>query len=240
MRPLLGPPENPGWLAGRAALEQRLAAVLPGEYALWLPAGAELPAGEPLLSDFVAQVRTAAAALAPGERSFVPLPVKLYLRKTSDEGGVVSVSGGLNPYWARFTDLVRGTYDLDSRQLHRLPESDEHLETLIETVVERTKQMTAGQWAEIETIDAWTLQRLPQDVGSAETRITIVGVPPAEAEDAGLAVRRNFRRLLAAACPELRAKEADARALVAIGYYARMEQEGATIANPYYGKEMPT
>ena len=46
----------------------------------------------------------------------------------------------------------------------------------------------------------------------------------------GLSVRRNFRRLLSDAGPRLRGREADLRALVAIGYYGRMEEEGATTA----------
>jgi len=82
-----------------------------------------------------------------------------------------------------------------------------------------------GQWAEIETIDAWTLQRLAGAEGFA-----IVGRPPEELADVGLAVRRNLRRLLAEAAPRLHESGAEVKALVAIGYYAHMEDEGATTA----------
>jgi len=225
VRPLLGPTEHPEWNAARERLEQQIAAAVPAPIAVWVPAGAELPAGEPAASDFVEQVRQAAVKLGPGERSYVPLPIRLVLRKSADGGSVVSTTGGLNPHWARFTERVRGTFDLDSTRLHRLPESDEHLESLIETIVERSSRLEAGRIAEIETVDAWTVQRL-----EAGEDVTIVGVPPSEAQDMGLAVRRNLRRILADVTPALRGADAELKALVLLGYYPRMEDEGASIA----------
>jgi hypothetical protein len=189
-----------------------------------VPAGADLPAGEPALSDFIDHVRRAAVKLGPHERAHVPLPIRLLLRKTSEGGNVVSVTGGLNPHWARFTERVRGTFDLDSTRLHRLPESEEHLEALLDAVVERSGKLEAGRIAEIDTVDSWTVQRV------AGEGVTIVGVPPAETRDAGLAVRRNLRSILGDAAPALRDADADVKALVLLGYYARMEEEGATIA----------
>ena len=224
VRALLGPTEDAAWLAARERLEEQVAAAVPGAIALWVPAGAELPAGEPVLSKFIDHVRQAAVKLGPQERAHVPLPIWLLLRKTSDSGNVVSVTGGLNPHWARFTERVRGTFDLDSTRLHRLPESEEHLEALLDAVVERSSKLEAGQIAEIETIDSWTVQRI------AGEGVTIVGVPPAETPDPGLAVRRNLRRILGDAAPALRAADAELKALVLLGYYARMEDEGATIA----------
>jgi hypothetical protein len=236
VRPLLGAAEDSRWLAAKASLEEQLGDALPGAYTLWVPFGAVLPTEEPALSEFVDAVRQAAVRLGPHERSHVALPVRMVLRKVSDEGGVVSVTGGLNQHWARFTDLVRGTYDLDSMRVHRLPEGEGHLEELIERVVEVSKQLSAGQRAEIETVDAWTVQRLGD--GENERRetkyvgaqgVTIIGVPPEHADDPGLAVRRNFRRILTEAGPRLRA-DAELRALVLLGHYPRMEQEGATTA----------
>ena len=224
VRPLLGPTENTDWLAARRRLEEQIAAAVPGAIALWVPAGADLPAGEPKLSEFIDHVRQAAVKLGPHERAYVPLPIKLFLRKNSDSGNVVSVTGGLNPHWARFTERVRGTFDLDSTRLHRLPEPEEHLETLLDAIVERSSKLEAGQFAEIETVDSWTVQRVAGDGA------TIVGVPPAETQDAGLVVRRNLRHILGEATPALRAAEADLKALVLLGYYARMEDEGASIA----------
>ena len=218
------PADEAEWESRRGMLRDLIGDGLPARVALWVPAGADLPSEEPEVSEFAALVREAAIKLGPQERSYVPLPAKLYLRKNADTGGVVSVTGGLNPHWARFTERVRGTYDLDSTQLHRLPESEEHLERLLDAVVERTQSLDVGQYAVIETIDAWTVQRL-----SGEASVTIVGVPPAAAAEGGIAVRRNLRRMLAAAGP-LREAKGGARALLVLGYYARIEQEGATVA----------
>jgi hypothetical protein len=225
VRPLLGPVEDPAWLGARDRLEQQIADAVPTRVAVWVPAGADLPAAEPAASEFVEHVRQATVKLGPHERSHVPLPITLFLRKTVDSGSVVSVTGGLNPHWARFTERVRGTFDLDSTRLHRLPESEEHLEALIETVVERSGNPEPGQWAEIETIDAWTVQRLAGDA-----RTTIVAVPASHARDMGLAVRRNLRRVLGEAVPVLRSSGLEQKALVLLGYYARIEDEGASIA----------
>jgi hypothetical protein len=163
----------------------------------------------------------------------------MVLRKLSDDGGVVSVTGGLNPHWARFTDRVRGTFDLDSTRLHRLPESDAEFEEVLDRVVEASKQLSAGQRAEIETVDAWTLQRLAgagngqqktENGGNGSSGVTIIGVPPEQTDDPGLAVRRNLRRILAEAGARLRSTEADSRALLLLAPYPRIEQEGATTA----------
>jgi hypothetical protein len=225
VRPLLGSVDDGAWVGARTRLEDLLGEGLPGAYALWAPFGAALPSGEPMLSEFIDAVRQAAVKLGPHERSYVPLPVRMVLRKISDDGGVVSVTGGLNQHWARFTELVRGTYDLDSTAVHRLPESQAHLDELIGQMVDVTKQLSAGQRAEVETIDAWTLQRLFGEGG-----VTIVGAPPTQTDDPGLAVRRNFRRILVEVGPSLLSAEAELRALVVLGHYARMDQEGATTA----------
>jgi hypothetical protein len=225
VRPLLGPVEYADWPNARDRLEQQIADAVHAPVAVWVPAGADLPAGEPAASEFVERVRQTAVKLGPHERAYVPLPIMLFLRKNVDSGSVVSVTGGLNPHWARFTERVRGTFDLDSTRLHRLPESEEHLESLIDAVIERSERLEAGQSAEIETIDAWTVQRL----GDGEAT-TIVAVPASEARDMGLAVRRNLRRILAEAVPALRRADAERKALVLLGHYARIEEEGATIA----------
>lgn len=208
----------------REMLESLIAYDLPARAALWCPAGAELPSEEPDVSEFAAFVRQSALKLGPHERSYVSLPAKLYLRKNSDSGNVISVTGGLNPHWARFTDRVRGQYDLDSTQLHRLPESGEHLEALLTSVVEKTQTLEVGEYATIETIDAWTVQRL-----SGESGVTMVGIPASVAAEGGIAVRRNLRRTLADTT-QLRDTPDTLRALVVLGYYPRMEMEGTTVA----------
>jgi hypothetical protein len=225
IRPLIGLTENHEWLAARDRLQEQIAAAATLPIAVWLPPGADLPASGPATSDFIDHVLRAALKLAPLERAYVPFPISLLLRKNADSGGVVSVTGGLNPHWARFTEHVRGTYDLDSTRLHRLPESEEHLQQLIDRIIERAATLETGQIAEIETVDAWTIQRLSQTQG-----VTIVGVPPAELQDVGLAVRRNFRRILSESAAALKERDVDNRALVVLGPYSRVEQEGATTA----------
>ncbi|MCH8052087.1 MAG: hypothetical protein IIC86_08730 [Chloroflexi bacterium] len=221
----LVPFEDERWEAARERLESQIAEGLPARIALWAPSGAALPAEEPVASEFAETVRQGAVKLGPQERAHLPLPIRILLRKNNSGGGVISATGGLQPHWATFTGRVQGTFDLDSTALHRLPESSEHLEKLIEQIVEVAGQMSDGEVREIETIDAWTVQRLSGDGGC-----TIFGLPRAATEDIGLAVRRNFRRLLRDAVPSLREAEADLRALIVIGYYPRMEMEGATTA----------
>lgn len=233
VRPLLDASDNERWQAARRALEERLAEAVPTAIAVWLPLGARLPADEPDASEFVDIVSKAAVKLGPNERSHARMPIELRLRKNNDTGGVVSVTGGLNSHWARFTERVRGTYDLDSMQLHRLPESDEHLESLIDTIVEQAGRLEPGQVARIETFDAWTVQRIEGDRGA-----TIVGVPPDVTEDVPLEVRRRVRRIVADAAPRLRETEAALRAIVFLGHYGRIEQETVMTALRGYDPSM--
>jgi len=221
----LVPFEDKRWDAARERLEGQIAEGLPARIALWAPAGAALPSEEPTASEFAETVRQAAVKLGPQERAHVALPIRILLRKNNSTGGVISATGGLSPHWATFTGRVQGTFDIDSTALHRLPESSEHLEQLIERIVEVAGEMSDGEVREIETIDAWTVQRLSGDTGC-----TIFGLPRAATDDIGLAVRRNFRRLLRDSVPPLREAEADVRALIVIGYYPRIEMEGATTA----------
>lgn len=213
------------WLAARALLQERLTAAVPGSYALWVPPGAPLPTDEVVVGELVERVGTTALRLNPGERSFVAIPTKLYLRKVAAEGNVITVAGGLSQHWARFTERVRGTYDLDSTRLHRLPESDAHLEALLDAIVVQAARLTPGTWVPIDTVDAWTVQRLEGASG-----FIVVGLPPGEAAEMGLAVRRNLRRVLSQAGPILRAQEGELRAIVLVGPYARIDQEGASTA----------
>lgn len=232
-RTLLDASVNERWNAARADLEERLAEQVPTSIVVWLPLGAVLPSEEPAASEFVDLVAKAAVKLGPRERSYVRLPIDLLLRKNTDSGGVVSVTGGLNSHWARFTDLVRGTYDLDSSRLHRLPESEEHLEALIGAIADRAGQMEAGKVARIETFDAWTVQRVAGKGG-----VTIVGVPRDLSDDFPLEVRRNLRRVVADSGPRVREAEADLRALVFLGHYGRIEQETVTTAMRGYDPSM--
>lgn len=226
VRPLLTL-ENAEWAERRRALEEQLAAEVEGRYAMWLPPIADLPAvGD--AGAFVSAVAKVASRLQPGERSFVPLPITLYLRKLRDEGGVVSVIGALDRYWTTISEGVTGSFDLDSTRLKRLLEDQDHRDLLFERIRETANQVKApGQWAEIETIDAWTLQRLRDGEAS---EFAIIGRPPAQLVDMGAGIRRNFRRLLGEAAPALRSAQADVRALVVLGIFSYAEFETASLA----------
>jgi hypothetical protein len=225
VRPLLDVSGDKRWNEACAELEGRLAEEVPAAIAVWVPFGARLPVDEPYASEFVDLVAKTAVKLGPRERSYARLPIELRLRKNADSGGVVSATGGLNQHWARFTEHVRGQYDLDSTALHRLPESEDHLQELIDTIVARTKEMEVGQVVAIETFDAWTVQRAAGKHGA-----TIIGVPPQITEDLPLDVRRSVRRIVTECGPRLRGADADLRALVMLGYYGRIEQETVTTA----------
>ncbi|HLB29746.1 MAG TPA: hypothetical protein VJM69_06430, partial [Dehalococcoidia bacterium] len=133
--------EDEPWSRSRRALEEETGRGLDGAWILWVPPGAALPAQGPAAADFVRRVRDVASALAPGRRSYVPLPALLYLVKTDEAGGYVSAEGGLSPYWAHLSERVQGTYFLDSRSLHRLPEGDKARDELLRTIVELAAEL---------------------------------------------------------------------------------------------------
>jgi hypothetical protein len=217
--------EDPRWEKGRELLEDLIGNDLPARVALWVPAGAAIPLEEPDVSEFADIVRTAAVRLGPGERGQVQFPVALKLRKSSESGGVVSVAGGLNPHWARLTDRVQGTFDLDSTAIHRLPESDDFLDGLLDAVVERSASLAVGEIGIVETFDTWTIQRLDGEPG-----VVILGISPSAATDMGMAVRRNLRRILRDEGEACRSAPEDLKALALVAHYPRMDGEGATTA----------
>jgi hypothetical protein len=224
VRLLLDASEHDVWQANRMLLEGEMGVGLPGAFALWLPPGADLPVE--VSEVFRQRVREAALALQPGERGQVSLPVKLHLRKVDNEGAVVSVVGGLNPYWARMSERVRGSFDLDSMALHRLPESEEEQQVLVRLVCDHANRIDRlGHWSDIDAVDTWTIQRLRSRQG-----FLIVGVPRELTADAGASVRRNLRRILGDAGPKLAAAGTDLTALLLLGSYDYIDQENVTTA----------
>jgi hypothetical protein len=177
-----------------------------------------------VVEDFRQRVRQVALALQPGERGSLRLPVQLRLRKTEDEGGLMSVAGGLSRYWAGMSERVRGTFDLDASAVHRLPESDEERVALVDRVVQEAGRLSElRQWVHLEAEDVWTIQRLGQGQG-----FLIVGLPPQALADIGIAVRRNLRRILIDAGPRLLAAPADLKALLILGFYDSADEENVS------------
>ncbi len=207
--------------AARAAVERRLDLEdLP--CALWLPRGAELPTGEPALSQFALAAHEARPVADGGDRLELRFPVDLYLRRTSREGSVVTVLGGLAPLWAQFTNRVAGSFQLNAQALRRLPESEEERDELIERVVLAAAQPDVDDSCVIPAEDVWTANRLPGD------RAFVIGSPVSESDEASAALRRNLRKLLRQA-REAPAPPADARALVILAAVTELADEKVSI-----------
>ena len=158
VRQLLRADDSEDWQAHRRQIEAEIADDLQGSCALWLPPGADLPAGSDQRLDLVKRVKEVALSLKSGQRSQLLLPVTIYLHKSRNDGAVMSVVGPLDIYWARMSEHVHGAYELDSRALHRLPESEEHHIELRDRICGQANEISeVGQLREIETVDAWTI-----------------------------------------------------------------------------------
>lgn len=208
------------WSAARAALEERLSGSVEGGYLLWVPPGAELSTREPLRSDLIMRVEERARTLAPGGHGEVRFPVALTLRKSDDEGTYMTVRGGLAPLWARFTGRVFGHYQLDSSELHRLPTGDGYATTLIDRIALEANGLSLGHALQIETEDAWTIQRLRGGDGFA-----IIGEPPEADLSSGASLRKHLRRTMQSLRPALIADPADLRIVGFVGPYATFEDQ---------------
>lgn len=203
--------------AARAAVERRLD--LEGlPLALWAPRGAELPAGEPGLS----QLALAAHEARPLDEDGlfeVRRPVRIHLRRVDAEGSVVTVLGGLSPHWAQFTNRVPGSFQLNARDLHRLPASEEEREALIERVVLAAGQPEVDDSLAIPAEDAWTANRIGD-------RAVVVGSPAPEGDEASARLRRTLRALLREARERRDGSAgADARALVVLAAATELADE---------------
>ena len=201
--------------AARAAVERRFD--LEGQsYALWLPRGAALPQGEPGLSQLVLAANEARSL--EDDRLELRQAVRLHLRRTSTEGSVVTVLGGLSALWAQFTNRVPGSFQLNAGDLHRLPASEEEREALVERVVLAAGQPEVDDSCVIPAEDVWTVNRLASD------RAYVIGSPVAEGDEASSRLRRTLRKLLREA-QSAPAEAADARALIVLAATTELADE---------------
>ena len=191
----------------RSAVESRLDRA-GRSLAVWVPRGAPLPSGEPAVDQFVRAV-DAATALAD-DRFEIRRKVRLFLRRTSTTGSVITVLGGLSAHWAKFTNRVPGSFQLNSSALCRLPESQQERDALAERIVLAAGQPTIDETGVIEAEDAWTASDLGEG-GSC-----VIGSPRPDTDEQSAALRRNLRSLLHAQKESPQA-EAAARALVVLG-----------------------
>jgi hypothetical protein len=218
-----------GWEEHCRQLEARLDETRPGSYLLWVPPGGSLPAQEPDESEWVRRVVLGASRLASGRKGEARLPAKLTLAKIRDEGGYANVLGGLGRHWTTVTEKVDGTFYLDSRNLHRLTRDEAERSELFDRIGMLSQGVKVGEAVEFEHEDAWAVQRLPR--GAAGKSLTdgwaITGCPEGFDPFDGGVTRRLLRRKLTAARDSLASGSGALRALVLIGAYDYMENEGA-------------
>ncbi len=201
--------------ATRATVERRLdddgRSIL-----LWVPRGAPLPSAEPGLSEMMLAIEDA-ETLDDG-RLQLKRPVKLYLRRTSMTGSVLTILGGLGAHWAQFTNRVPGSFQLNSLALFRLPHSREDRDELAERIVLAAQQPEADETQTIDAEDCWSANDLGEG-GSC-----VMGTPRPETDEEGAALRRGLRGLLRVA-RESSLDEAPARGLIVLGAATYAEEE---------------
>jgi hypothetical protein len=214
--------EDAAWNERRLAIEGGLTRALHQPHLLWMPPQARLPGPEPAESQFALRVQMGAAPLVPGGRSEVLLPVFLRLGKTRDEGAYVSVMGALSRYWSTMSSRVKGAFNLDALELHRLSRRPEALEALLTQIAEQSAGLSVGQGVQFGAEEAWTIQKLADG-----DKALIVGCPPSYDPTDSTNIRRLMRRRVAAANETLGALEADVKALALAGIWEYAEDEGA-------------
>jgi len=201
--------------ATRAAVEQRLDSA-GRSILLWVPRGAPLPSAEPGLSEIVVAIESA-ETLDDG-RLQLRRPVKLFLRRTSMTGSVLTILGGLAAHWAQFTNRVPGSFQLNSAALFRLPQAQEERDELAERIVLAAQQPQADDSQTIDAVDCWSANDLGEG-GSC-----VMGTPRPETDAESAALRRSLRSLLRVA-RESNLDEAPTRALVVLGAATYAEEE---------------
>ena len=175
-------------LTAKAALEERLHAYGARDLLVWVPPGAPLPAD----ADQAAGIITdAARTLEENEAGEAAFKVDVGLRKTGSDGAYMSVLGGLSQQWARFTNQVLGEFQLDSSNIHRLPQDEAKVTQMVDFYVLVANGLRRdGQATTVQGEDTWRIQRLD---GVAEP-IVLAGAPTSAVD--GRAVRRLLRRSL--------------------------------------------
>ena len=175
-------------LAAKVGLEERLHAYGARDVAVWVPPGAALPVDADQAAGIIAE---AARDLEPGARGEAAFKVDIAVRKTGSDGSYMSVLGGLSQHWAKFTNQVMGEYQLDSSNIHRLPESAAQITQMVDFLVLVANGIRSdGATTTVTGEDTWRIQRI---TGLEEPMVLCA--PPTSVVD-GRAVRRLMRRSL--------------------------------------------
>lgn len=178
-------------LARKAAFEERLHAYGARDVVVWVPPGAALPDDPDHTAGLVAEAARDLEAGAAGEVAF---KVDVAIRKTGSDGSYMSVLGGLSQHWAKFTNQVMGEYQLDSSNIHRLPEDEATITQMVDFLVLVANGIRSdGNSTVVQAEDTWRIQRI-QRIEGAEEPIALCGSPGSVVD--GRAVRRLMRRSL--------------------------------------------
>lgn len=198
-----------------------------GGYVLWVPGGAALPVDEPQRSEFRLLIENGLRGLAAGERREVRIPAVLQLAKIEAGGAYVSVSGGLATRWTDLSEGAGGSFHLDSRAIHRLPEEEAEVTILLSRVRDRAALLNPEEVTEVHVHDYWTVSRLPLD----EPRgLAVLGAPPTVDATDGTLARRTFRQAARRAGEQLAASDVEFSVLLLLASVAHLEDEMATTA----------
>lgn len=175
-------------LARKAAFEERLHAYGARDAVVWIPPGAALPEDPDHAAGLVGD---AIRELDPGARGEAAFRVDVAVRKTGSDGSYMSVLGGLSQHWAKFTNQVMGEYQLDSSNLHRLPEDEAKITQMVDFLVLVANGIRQdGNATTVQVEDTWRVQRLE----GLEQPIVLCAPPGSFAD--GRTVRRLMRRSL--------------------------------------------
>lgn len=218
--------------AGVDALEDVLSSdvetdegIAPGAYAVWVPPTARVPTQEPEFSDLRIILARAMRSLGPGERREARIPVTVKLAKLQLDGAYVSVVGGLSTAWLAMSEGIPGSFHLDSRPVHRLPEETAELDILVSRVRDYAMALEPGELTDIGLHDHWVVSRLPD---GAPSGVTVIAAPPELDPQDGVNIRRRFRQEVQRAVDQKRAGQADLAALAVVGPFAHIGEELVT------------
>jgi hypothetical protein len=205
-------------------------AIEDGGYVVWVPPRAALPLEEPERSALRVVLANGLKGLAPGERREVRVPATVMLAKLQDEGGYMSVTGGLSSEWLALSDSQPGTFHLDSRSIHRLPEERAEVDVVLARVREQAAALQPEQVVEIDVHDYWTVSRLPD---TAPSGVVVIAAPEDLDPLDGAAVRRAFRQQVTLAVEQRNAARIgedapELAALVVVAALAHMKDELVT------------
>lgn len=224
---------------GAAALAEVLAAdaasdpgIEDGAYAVWVPPRATLPTEEPGLSNLRIFLANGLKHMEPGERREVRLPVSVKLAKMDTEGAYVSVTGGMSSVWLAMSEGIPGSFHLDSRSVHRLPEETAEVDILVTRVRDRAAVLEPGELSDVPLHDYWLVSRLPDTVPPG---VTVMAAPPEVDPLDGTGIRRYFRREVQRAVDQKRESrehegQVDLAVLVVVAPVAHIKDELVTSA----------